>query len=65
LIINYNNIFLISKGSAFVLASNDDDNVVQLISAAVKRKKASLGGHSSSVEDIAKSKNRPMILIGG
>jgi cyclic pyranopterin phosphate synthase len=38
-----------------------DRELVSLISAAVKRKKAKHAG----VENLANMKNRPMILIGG
>ena len=47
------------------LRSNDDnDEIVRHISAAVKRKKSALGGHTLADSLDAKS-NRPMILIGG
>lgn len=39
----------------------DDSNLVSVISAAVKRKKARHAGQYN----IANMKNRPMILIGG
>lgn len=41
-----------------------DEEVVDMISAAVDGKKKALGGHET-LTDLAGSKNRPMILIGG
>ena len=41
-----------------------DNEVVDLISSAVVKKKYALGGQGD-MYTLAKSKNRPMILIGG
>lgn len=41
-----------------------DDDIVSMISSAVKKKERALGGHKS-LNELAKAKNRPMILIGG
>lgn len=45
-------------------AGMNDEEVIDLISSALKTKKAALGGHSNP-EELASQKNRPMILIGG
>jgi hypothetical protein len=42
----------------------NDDDIIANIENAVKRKKKSLGGHADP-EELSKTKNRPMILIGG
>lgn len=41
-----------------------DDRIVEELGEAVRRKQRSLGGHEEAVE-LAKVRNRPMILIGG
>jgi molybdenum cofactor biosynthesis protein A len=45
-------------------AGVSDDDLALLIRAAVRKKKAALGGHGD-MHGIAASKNRPMTLIGG
>ena len=41
-----------------------DEDIIKMISEAVKKKERALGGHETLI-DLASSKNRPMILIGG
>ena len=47
-----------------MLEGLSDDEIVGKIAVAVLGKKKALGGHGTP-QDIAKSSNRPMILIGG
>lgn len=55
---------LCRSGSSLPRSNDNNDEIVRHISAAVKRKKSALGGHTLADSLDAKS-NRPMILIGG